>query len=439
MENSLSCLSERSIRFDYSQGYKRIEIEKDDKLLKEAIEVAKRNNIVLIFAGLTEIYESEGIDRTHIELPKNQNKLISEICKVNKNVVVILSHGSVIRMPWFKQVKSVITGYLGGESGGKAMVNTLLGDNNPSGKLAETYPKKLEDTPCYNYFPGNEINVLYKEALYVGYRYYDKKKIDVAFPFGYGLSYTYFEYTDLKISRKDDEWNISLKIKNTGKYDGKEIVQLYVKKDKSKIYRAEKELKEFKKVSLKKGEVKELNFILNKKTFEYYDININKWNIESGKYTILIGKSSRDIQLQESIFIEEKNNIIINDIPRKYFDGDVTNITDEEFESILGYKIPKKEIVLKDITDMNTLEQLKNTKIGRYIFDGEMNRMQKLLNEQNVNKATKVMMDLQKPLKKFYEKKNGKFTKEDIDMFIEMIKNNDEPANCKFINIYMKK
>lgn len=439
LENSLNSLLERNIKVEYAKGYARMESEEDDELLKEAIEVAKKNNIVLIFAGLTEIYESEGMDRTNIELPNNQNKLINEICKVNNNVVVVLSHGAVIRMPWIKHVKSVITGYLGGEAGEKAMVNTLLGDNNPSGKLAETYPKKLEETPCYNYFPGNEVNVLYKEAIYVGYRYYDKKKIDVAFPFGYGLSYTSFEYTCLKILKEDDKWNFSFKIKNTGSYDGKEIAQLYIKKENSKIYRVEKELKGFKKIFLKKGEEKEVKITLDKTAFEYFDINLNKWNIESGEYTILIGKSSREIVLQEKIFVESNNNIMINDIPKKYFTGDITNITDEEFEKILGYRIPKKEISLEDITDGNTIEQLRNTKIGKVIFDSEIKRMQKLLQEQNVNKATKVMMDLQKPLKKFYEKKNGKFTKKDIDKFIEMVKHNNEPDNCEFIKIYLEK
>lgn len=437
LEKALDNLKQRHIEVDYAKGYERVECIDDEELLKEAIEVAKRNEVVLIFAGLTENYESEGMDRQNIQLPKNQNRLITEVCKINHNVVVILSHGSVIDMPWREDVKAIITGYLGGEAGGKAIVNTLLGDNNPSGKLAETYPMALEQTPCYDYFPGNEVNVAYKESIYVGYRYYDKKKLNVAFPFGYGLSYTSFEYSDLKINKEKDKWNISLKIKNVGSCPGKEVVQVYIKKEKSKIYRADKELKAFEKVALDQGEEKKIEITLDKTAFEYYDVGLNRWNIESGEYTILIGKSSRNIVFQHKIMIDTDDNISKYKIPEKYYLGDVEHITDEEYEKLLGYAIPNKEIVLEDITDENTIEQLKNTKVGKIIFDSEMVRMKNLLNKQNVNKATKVMMDLQKPLKKFYEKQNGKFTREMVDKFIKMAKNNDEPNNCEFINIYL--
>lgn len=439
LENALDNLIERHIEVDYAKGHERIEGIKDEELLKEAIEVAKRNDVVLLFVGLTENYESEGMDRQNIKLPNNQNRLINEICKINHNVIVVLSHGSVIEMPWIENVQAIITGYLGGEAGGRAIVNTLLGENNPSGKLAETYPIALEQVPCYNYFPGNEVNVSYKESIYVGYRYYDKKKINVAFPFGYGLSYTSFEYSDLKINREKDQWIIYFKIKNVGNYKGKEIAQLYVKKKQSKVYRADKELKAFEKVELNQGEEKEIKITLDKTAFEYFDIHLNQWNIESGEYEILIGKSSRDIVLQQKIILEEGEDITTYKIPKKYYIGDIENVTDEEYEQLLGYKIPNKEIVLADITDENTIEQLKNTKVGKIIFDSEMVRMKELLNEQNVNKATKVMMDLQKPLKKFYEKRNGKFTKEMIDNFIELAKNNSDTDDCEFINIYLKK
>jgi len=285
----------------------------------------------------------------------------------------------------------------------------------------------------------NEVNVAYKESIYVGYRYYDKKQIPVRFPFGYGLSYTFFKYSNLKIIKENGKWIILFKIKNIGDYAGKEIAQLYIKKEKSKIYRAEKELKAFEKITLKKDEEKEVKIILDKTAFEYFDINLNKWNIESGQYTILIGKSSRNIVLQQKIMIEADDVIKTSDIPEKYYTGDIENVTDEEFEQILGYKIPKQEVVLENITNENTIEQLRNTKVGKAIYDSEIMRMRKLLNEQNVNKATKVMMDLQKPLKKFYEKKNGKFTKENTSEFMEMAKNNSEPDKCEFVKMYLKR
>lgn len=174
IENAYENFEENNIEFDYCQGYERIESEKDESLRKEAVDIAKKNKIVVIFAGLTENYESEGVDRENLNLPENQNKVIEEISKVNQNIIVVLSNGSPILMPWKDMVKAIITGYIGGESGGKAIVNCLIGKVNPSGKLAETYPLKLEDTPCFKNYPGTELTVEYKESIYVGYKYYEK-------------------------------------------------------------------------------------------------------------------------------------------------------------------------------------------------------------------------------------------------------------------------
>lgn len=439
LDSAYESLIEENVTFEYSKGYERIESENDKVLLEEAVKVAKNNDMVLLFVGLTENYESEGMDRITLDLPKNQNKLIEEVCKVNKNVIIVLSHGASITMPWKNSVKAIITGYLGGEAGGRAIINAILGNVNPSGKLAESYPNKLEDVSSYENFPGNEVNVAYKESIFVGYRYYDKNNIEVLYPFGYGLSYTNYNYSNLKINKIEDTYEISFKIKNIGNYDGKEIVQLYIQKENSKIYRANKELKAFEKIELKAGEEKEVKILIDKSAFEYFDVNLKRWNIEDGQYNILIGKSSRDIVLKDTINIEADKNIICQNICEKYFKGEVKDITDEEFEKVLGYKIPSKEIKLENITDENTVEQLKNTKVGKEIFDSEIKRMQVLLNEQNVNKATKVMMDLQKPLKKFYEKKDGKFTKQMVDEFISMAKNGNDEKECEFVNKYLKR
>ncbi len=439
LETAYECLLNENIQFEYEQGYERIETEYDKILFEKAIKVARNNEIVLLFVGLTENYESEGMDRTTLNLPENQNRLIKEISKVNKNVIVVLSGGSVITMPWKDDVKAIITGYLGGEAGAKAMINTIIGKNNPSGKLAESYPFQLEDVSSYNNFPGNEVNVAYKESIFIGYRYYDKKNIDVLFPFGYGLSYTIYEYSNIKIEKKDDKYEVKFNIKNVGDFDGKEIVQIYIEKINSKIVRAKKELKAFEKVALKKNEEKEVKIILDKTSFEYYDVYLKRWNIEAGKYKILIGKSSQDIVLETIIEVEDDEEIHQKNISRKYFNGDVKKIKDEEFETLLGYKIPKNEIKLEEITDENTIEQLKYTKVGNEIFQSEMQRMNNLLKEQDVNKATKVMMDLQKPLKKFYEKKNGKYTKEMVEEFIEMAKNGEDSEKSEFVKLYLKK
>lgn len=439
IENAYENFEENNIEFDYCQGYERIESEKDELLRKEAVEIAKQNKVVVIFAGLTENYESEGVDRSNLNLPENQNKLIEEISKVNKNIIVVLSNGSPILMPWKDKVKAIITGYISGESGGKAIVNCLLGKVNPSGKLAETYPLKLEDTPCFENYPGTELTVEYKESIYVGYKYYEKVQKEVLFPFGFGLSYTNFEYKNLKVENKNEKIIISFRIKNTGKVKGKEIAQIYISEENSKIFKPEKELREFAKIELKPEEEKEIRIELEKSSFEYYNPETKKWSIEEGKYKIKIGKSSKEIVLEETITISSEDENIKKTYPNKYYTGKVQEVADEEFEILLGRKIPTRHLKLEDITAENTLEQLKETKVGKIIYENQIHKMNRLLSEQNVNKATKVMMDMQKPLKKFYEKKSSKITKEMIDELIDIAKKDKDFKECKFLEEYLEK
>ena len=438
IENAYDNFKENNIIFDYAKGYERIESENDEKLIKEAINVAKKNEIVVLFIGLTENFESEGVDRENLNIPENQIKLIEEIYKVNKNIVVVLSNGAPIVMPWKDKVKAIITGYLGGEAGARAMVNCILGKVNPSGKLAETYPEKIEDTPCYKNYPGTELTVEYQESIYVGYRFYDTNNLNVLFPFGYGLSYTEFEYSNLKVNKKDNEIEILFKIKNIGNMKGKEIAQIYISQENSCIFKPKKELKEFEKVELDVGEEKEIKIVLSKKAFEYYNPETSSWSVEQGKYKILIGKSSKDIALEKEIFIESKDKNIEKQYPKKYYTGNINEITDSEFEELLGRKIPNRNLILAQINEENTLEQIKETKIGKYIYENQMKKMKKLLEEQNVNKATKVMMDLQKPLKKFYEKKSSKITKKMVDELIEIAKNDYDFIDNNFVNEYLK-
>lgn len=437
IENALDSFLEDNIKFEYVKGYERINLKNDKKLLEEAIKIAEKNEIVIVFAGLTENYESEGIDRKNIDIPINQNKLIQEICKVNKNVIIVLSNGSPIAMPWKDNVKAIITGYLGGEAGGRAIVNCLVGKVNPSGKLSESYPKDLSDTPCYNYYPGTELISEYKESIYVGYRYYDKVNKEVLFPFGFGLSYTQFEYSNLKVN-KDDKIEIKFKIKNIGKVTGKEIAQIYISQIEPKIYKPNKELKEFVKIELKPNEEKEVIVKLNRESFEYYNTEEKSWKIEEGTYQIQIGKSSRDIVLKQEIYIDSKDKKIFKSYSQKYYEGNVQNISDEEFEHLLGYKLPEKHLNIENVTDENTLEQIKNTKVGKIIYENQIEKMNNLLKKQNTNKATKVMMDMQKPLKKFYEKKNSKITKDMIEELLDIAKNDKDYKNCKFLKEYLK-
>ncbi len=438
IENAYDNLKENNIKFDYAKGYERIESENDEMLRKEAVDIAKKNKIVIIFAGLTENFESEGVDRTNLNIPENQNKLIEEIYKVNKNIIVVLSNGAPILMPWKDKVKAIITGYLGGEAGATAMINCILGKVNPSGKLAETYPERLEDTPCYKNYPGNELTVEYQESIYVGYRFYDINNMNVLFPFGYGLSYTDFEYSNLKIQRIENNINVSFTIKNIGNLKGKEIAQIYISQDNPTIFKPKKELKAFQKIELDVGEQKEVKITLNKNAFEYYNTETNTWNIEQGKYKILVGKSSIDIVLEKEIFIESNDKNIEKRYSDKYYNGNIHEINDKEFEELLGRKIPRRHLKIEEINEENTLEQIKETKIGKFIYENQMKKMEKLLKEQNVNKATKVMMDLQKPLKKFYEKKNSKITKEMVEELINIAINNSDFTDNSFIKEYLK-
>lgn len=438
IENALDTFLENNIKFEYAKGYERIDLKNDKKLLEEAIKIAEKNEIVIVFAGLTENYESEGIDRKNIDIPINQNKLIQEICKVNNNVIVVLSNGSPIAMPWKDNVKAIITGYLGGEAGGRAIVNCLIGKVNPSGKLSESYPKDLSDTPCYNYYPGTELISEYKESIYVGYRYYDKVNKEVLFPFGFGLSYTQFQYSNLKVNKYDDKIEVKFKIKNIGKVTGKEIAQIYISQIESKIYKPNKELKEFVKIKLSPNEEKEIAVKLNRKSFEYYNTETKSWKIEEGTYQIQIGKSSRDIVLKQEIYINSRDKKISKRYPQKYYDGNIQNISDEDFERLLGYKLPEKHLNIENVTDENTLEQIKDTKVGKIIYKNQIEKMNNLFKKQNTNKATKVMMDMQKPLKKFYEKKNSKITKDMIEELLDIIKNDKDYKNCEFLKEYLK-
>lgn len=305
----------------YAQGFHIDEETTDETLLQEAITLAKESDVAVIFAGLPDSFESEGFDRTHLNMPANQNELIARISEVQPNVVVVLHSGSPIAMPWLDKVAGVLQMYLAGQASGGAAVNLLFGDATPCGKLAETFPLHLEDNPSYLNFPGNREKVCYQEGVFIGYRYYDKKKMDVLFPFGYGLSYTDFTYSNMKVTvngknaadvdviKETDEIVVSADITNTGNCDGAEIVQLYIKNPVVYEIRPEKELRDFAKVFLKAGETKTVTFTLNACAFSYYETRIHDWYAESGDYEILLASSSRDIRLQDTVSITGSKKI----------------------------------------------------------------------------------------------------------------------------------
>jgi beta-glucosidase len=296
----------------YAQGYELKNDLIDEKLITEAKEAAAQSDVAVLFVGLPERYESEGYDREHLRIPENHQMLIQAIAEVQPNVVVVLSNGAPIEMPWLGKVKGLLEAYLGGQALGGAIAELLFGNESPSGKLAETFPKELRHNPSYLNFPGEGDKVEYKEGLFVGYRYYDAKAIEPLFPFGYGLSYTSFDYSSLKIDKDviDDTETVKVSfiVKNTGDVAGKEIVQLYVRDIESTVIRPEKELKSFDKVELQPGEEKEVIFNLNKRAFAYYNVDLQDWYVESGQFEILVGKSSAEILLTGRIQV---NSIVV--------------------------------------------------------------------------------------------------------------------------------
>ena len=298
----------------YAPGYDTNTTESDEALLEEAQEAAKNADVAVVFVGITDAMESEGMDRRTLSMPKNHEALVKAVSEVQKNTVVVVMCGGCITMPWIDDVRGVLYAYLGGEAVGTATLDLLFGDVNPSGKLAETFPCRLEDNPSYLYFFGDEQNKTeYREGVFVGYRYYDKKNMDVLFPFGYGLSYTTFEYSNLTLDKSEmndtDTLTVSVNVRNTGKVKGKEVVQLYVGMPESHTIRPVKELRGFKKVELEPGEEKTVTFTLAKRAFAYYRTDISDWYVESGDYTIMAAKSSRDIACTATVNVTSTTQI----------------------------------------------------------------------------------------------------------------------------------
>lgn len=282
-------------------------------MLKEAVETAKNAEAAVIFAGLPDSFESEGYDRTHLGMPDCQNRLIREVAKVQPNTIVVLHNGAPVEMPWIAEVKAVVEAYLGGQAVGSAAANVLYGNVNPSGRLPETFPLHLQDTPCYLNYGGERDKVEYSEGVFVGYRYHESKEMPVLFPFGYGLSYTTFAYSNLTVdkeSMKESETvKVTVDVTNTGSCSGKEVVQLYVGRKGGSIVRPIRELRGFDKIELNPGETKTVGFTLGSRAFAYWEMEIHDWFVESGAYEIQIGKSASDIVLSREIKVESEKVI----------------------------------------------------------------------------------------------------------------------------------
>lgn len=297
----------------FAQGYDDAEDLTDEALLAEAVEAARKAEIAVVFAGLPDNFESEGYDRKHMRMPDCQNRLIEAVVEVQPNTIVILHNGAPVEMPWIGKVKAVLETYLGGQAVGGAVVNVLYGNTNPSGHLAETFPLRLQDTPCYLNYGGEYDRSVYSEGVFVGYRYYASKDMEVLFPFGHGLSYTTFAYSNLSVNKEQmtesETLTVTVDVTNTGEMAGKEVVQLYVAQKGGTIIRPVRELKAFEKIELAPGETKKVRFTLDRRAFAYWNTQIHDWHVESGEYELQIGRNAQDIVLSYPVAVESEVSI----------------------------------------------------------------------------------------------------------------------------------
>ena len=297
----------------YAEGYRDDKDETDNEILDEAVKTAKEADVAVLFLGLPDNFESEGYDRRHMNLPNCQNELVEKILEVQRNIVIVLHNGAPVILPWKEKVKGIVEAYLGGEAVGKAVLEILTGKKNPCGRLAETFPSRLEDTPCYLTFGKGFDNADYSEGVFVGYRHYTSRKIETAFPFGYGLSYTAFEYSALLADKEEmsdrETVKVSVKVKNTGKRSGKTVVQLYVESPQTELVRPVRELRGFEKVFLEAGEEKTVTFTLDERAFAYWNTKIHDWHTEEGVYRILIGENAEKMCVSKEITVHSTKEI----------------------------------------------------------------------------------------------------------------------------------
>jgi beta-glucosidase len=331
----------------YAEGFGVRDYEYDPVKARQAVALARQCEAAVIFAGLPEHMDSEGTDRAHIALPPCQNALIAAVTAAQPNVVVVLHNGSAVCMPWKDDVAAILESYLAGEAVGEAQIDLLYGDYSPSAKLAETFPLTLQDTPCCENFPGGTATVEYRESIFVGYRYYDKMEKDVLFPFGHGLTYTNFEYTNLRLSRKritpDETVDVMLTVRNEGERAAAEIVQIYVAPPAGEVFRAAQELKGFVKVQLNAGEKRRVSVTLDSRAFAYWHTGLGMWYCAPGEYTVLAAASSRDVRVSAALTVVNETQAPppydIQVLP-SYQSGDITQVNDAEFEALLGYPLP---------------------------------------------------------------------------------------------------
>lgn len=442
MENAYDNLVELGVDVTYAQGYKKGTEQVDDALVAEALVAAKAADVAVVFAGLTEEFEGEGYDRANIEMPANHNQLIEQVAAANPNTVVVLAGGSVIHMPWLNSAKALLNSGLSGQAGGKAVARILTGAVCPSGKTSETYPLSFEDNPTYGNYPGQPVVSEHKESVYIGYRYYDTAEKEVLFPFGYGLSYTTFEYSDLELSSSNikdtDDLTVTFKIKNTGDVDGAEIAEIYVADQESTIFRPKKELRAFKKVFLKAGEEKEVSVTLSKRAFAFYNVELQDWQVETGLFDIMVGASSRDIRLTKAVNIISDCTAAVPDYRKTapaYYTADLAAMDDAQWTAVYGKELPARERdTTKPIDLYNCLDDASHTKWGGKICRLISKVVGKFGSAENGDGQMLAAMATQIPIRNFIAMSMGVFSPKMAEGLL-MILNDDRSTFVGFNKI----
>lgn len=417
------------ISVKFADGYDRSGKRKnEDAYITEACNLAKNASKAVVFIGLTDDYESEGFDRSTMKLPDGHNRLVEAVSRVNDNVIVVLEGGSPVEMPWADDVKAILNAYLGGQSVAPAIVDVLTGKANPCGKLAETYPVCLKDTPTSFRYPDSKEDVQYRESIFIGYRYYDKVERNVRFPFGFGLSYTSFEYSDIKLKKKNltkgEGAKVTFTIKNTGDVAGSEIAQVYVAKPESKIFRAPKELKGFVKIHLEPGEEKKVTVELDDRAFAFWNTATEDWCVESGEYKILVGASSRDIRLEAAAKMKSEDDETIVDLRESagvYFDGDPARAREDDFKVIYGGEFKLAPEITSDSLN-NSIERSKDKGLAKFIYN-TVDLAMKPKGGVGSSMITNTIM--QTPIRNYVSMSNGLFTEDMADGLLKVFEGKD--------------
>ena len=397
------------VQLRYARGFRRGHSKPEQKLIAEAVEAARGAAVALLCVGLEEISECESVERPSMDLPESQIALIQAVCKVNPNVVLVLSGGSPFRLPSL-QYRAVIHGYLGGQAGASAMAAALMGDVNPGGALSESWPFELGDTPCWGNYPSEGPTAQYREGLYVGYRYYTTANVPVRYPFGHGLSYTTFDYSDLQVTNRQ----VSFTVTNTGERDGSTVCQIYISGRLGKVFRPDRELKGFRRVYLKAGESQRFTIELDDKAFRYFNVKTDSWETETGHYQILLCSNANTELLKTTVrILGTEAPLPYGSLP-SYESGQITKVTGEEFTALLGHPLPANSWSRK-LSENDPLSRLCDAQTGAARLIGKFLR-HKVRSSKKADMTWHAAYNL--PVRGLPQYTDNRFTREMVQDFL---------------------